>query len=241
MKDLHCHILMGIDDGSSNLQESLNILSKAQEDGITDIVVTPHYIKNTTFAANNILKQQILNQLKEQMTINDIHINLYLGNEVYIDEEIITLIKNNEIATINNSRYILIELPMMNKILNLKAIIFELINNGYIPIIAHPERYKFVQNNPLILQELINMGVLFQGNYKSLFGSYGQHAKKTLKVLLENNLIHFLGSDTHKDSDDYKLKDLEKKLIKLVKDKKRVEELLENNFMKVINNEEIKI
>ena len=208
MKDLHCHILMNIDDGSKNIEESLELLKQAAKEGISDILLTPHYIKNSNYNANNKLKLELLNILKEHAKLNNININLYLGNEVYIDDDIISLLVNKEISTLNNSRYILLELPFMNEILNLKDIIFKIINNGYIPIIAHPERYHFVKNDPLVLKEYLDMGVLFQGNYKSLFGLYGSKAKKTLKILLKNNMIHFLASDIHRASDNYNLKNV---------------------------------
>ena len=129
----------------------------------------------------------------------------------------------------------------MNKLQNLKDIIFELIRHNYIPILAHPERYQYVQDNPLELQEYLDMGVLFQGNCKSLLGSYGKTAKKTLKILLKNNMIHFLASDIHRKEDNYNLEKVNKKLLKIVKDKQTVLNLLDRNFDKVIHNEEISI
>lgn len=241
MKDLHCHILMGIDDGSKTIDSSLELLSQAYESGITDVMLTPHYIKGSKFAANNQQKLELLNILKKEIEQKGININLYLGNEVYIDLDILNLIKKNEIATLNNSRYILIELPFASRINDLDKILFDLINNNYIPIIAHPERYQFVQDNPDILKEYLKMGVLFQGNYKSLIGSYGKGAKKTLKILLKNRMIHFLASDIHKPTDEYKLITCKKKILKIVKDEKKVNELLQDNFDKVIRNEIISI
>lgn len=241
MKDIHSHILMGIDDGASDLNSSIEILKQRQMLGITDIMLTPHYIKNSKYSVNNKQKLEIFEDLKNKLKENNININLYLGNEIYIDEDIISLIKNEEVRTLNNTRYVLIELPFINKLPNLKEIIFELIRNNYIPIIAHPERYKYVQDKEIDLQELIDMGVLFQGNYLSLFNKYGSSAKKTLKKLLKNNMIHFLASDIHKLDDDKNIKKLNKKILKIVKDEKIIFDLLDGNFTKVINNKEISI
>jgi len=237
MKDIHSHILMEIDDGSRDIKESLEILKQAEKSGITDIMLTPHYIKNSNFSANNNQKMEKFNILIEEVRKENLSINLYLGNEVYIDEEILTLIKNGEIATLNGSRYILMELPFMNKVQNLKNIIFELVRNGYVPIIAHPERYHFIQKNPEKVEEYLEMGALFQGNYQSLFGHYGSAAKKTLKILLKNNRIQFLGSDIHRQTEKFNTKKIYKKLEKITKNKKKVEDLLETNFDKVIKNE----
>ena len=111
MIDLHSHILYGIDDGSKSLETSLEILSIAYTGGVTDIVVTPHYIKDSKYQANNTKKLELLNNLKQELKIRNININLYLGNEVYITEGIPELIKT-DISTINNSKYLLMEFPM---------------------------------------------------------------------------------------------------------------------------------
>lgn len=241
MKDIHCHILMGIDDGSISLENSLEILKKAQEEGVTDIMLTPHYIKNSKYNADNQTKIQLMNILQEAMKKENMNINLYIGNETYIDENIIQLIKERKVATLNNSRYILIELPVANQRHDLKEIFFELIRNNYIPIIAHPERYLYFQKDISKLDEYIEMGVLLQGDYQSLFGHYGKKAEKTLKKLLKNQMIQFLGSDTHRSKDGYNMKILKKKLLKIIKNEETIETLLYKNFDKVINNEEISI
>jgi len=239
MKDIHCHILMGIDDGSISLENSLEILRKANEEGVTDIMLTPHYINNSKYSADNQTKIQLMNILQEAMTKENININLYIGNETYIDENIIQLINEKKVATLNNSRYILIELPVANQRHDLKEIFFELIRNNYIPIIAHPERYLYFQKDISKLDEYIEMGVLLQGDYQSLFGHYGKKAEKTLKKLLKNHMIQFLGSDTHRSKDGYNVNLLMKKLLKILKNEEMVELLLHTNFDKVIKNEEI--
>lgn len=228
---------MELDDGSRSIEESLEILKQAEKSGITDILFTPHYITNSNFSANNYQKIEKFNILVEKVKKEKIQINLYLGNEVYIDENILSLINKGEIMSLNGSRYILIELPFMNKVQNLKEIIFELVRNGYIPIIAHPERYHFIQKKPEVVEEYLEMGALFQGNYQSLWKYYGTSAKKTLKKLLKNNTIQFLGSDIHRKTEKLNTKKLYKKLERIIKDKKKVEDLLENNFDKIIKNE----
>lgn len=241
MKDIHSHILMGIDDGSKDLKTSLEILKKAEQAGITDIMLTPHYINQSNYVANNQEKIELLQLLKKEAEATNIHINLYLGNEVYIDNELLTLIKEGKVLTLNDSRYILIELPLTNKLHHSKEILFEIIRNGYVPILAHPERYLYMQKKPLQLREYLEMGVLLQGNYQSLFGGYGKEAKRALKILLKKGMIHFLGSDIHRVTDDYQLKKLKKKLLRITKNEKVVEDLLDRNFEKVINNEKVSI
>ena len=191
MKDIHCHILNGIDDGSKTIEESIRILREAYNNGITDIVLTPHYIKNSSYSCNNKGKNKLLNILKEEASNNNIDINLYLGNEIMIDEDIIELIKKGEASTINDTKYVLIEFPMHSLNNNIEDILFLMIRNGYIPIIAHPERYRFVQQDPSLIYELIDTGVLMQANYGSFIGQYGNKTKLIAKKLIENNMIHF--------------------------------------------------
>ena len=211
MKDLHSHLLPGIDDGSKSFEESIKILKKASIEGVTDIVLTPHYIEDTKYNCNNKNKKELFEELKEKIRNENININLYLGNEAYISENYIDLIKQHEIMTINNTRYLLLEFPLGNMFRNTKEILYELIVAGCIPILAHPERYKIFQRHPDYIEEYLRMGVLLQGNYKSLFGKYGSDAKKTLKYFLKRGWITFLGSDTHHE-EDFDVKKLGKKL-----------------------------
>ena len=239
MKDIHSHILYGIDDGAKTIEESLNILTKAEAEGITDIVLTPHYIKKSNYNCNNINKQNLFKILQKEIKKNKINIKLYLGNEVMIDEDIINLIKTKEIMPINNTKYVLIEFPMHNYNQNIDNIIFDMVRNNYIPIIAHPERYSYIQNNISKVDEFIQMGAILQGNYLSLLSRYGKTAKKTLIKLLKINKISILASDIHHDKNDYYLLKTKKKLKRVVKKEEKIEDLLVNNFDKIINNEDL--
>jgi len=234
MIDIHTHILHDIDDGASSLEESIKILKQAQENNITDIVLTPHYIKNSKYSSSNQEKQQKINQLKKELEKRKININLYMGNEVLMEQDFISLYK--EISTINNSRYILIELPLTYKYIFLDETIEEIKNSGLIPIIAHPERYLAYYKDYSFFTKLHDRGCLFQGNIGSLFNLYGRKSKKMLKELLKLNLIDFIASDVHKSSSNIYKNDIEKKLLRIVKDKSKVTNLLINNPSKVINN-----
>lgn len=240
MKDLHTHILFGVDDGCKDISESISLLKEAEKQGITELVITPHYIKSTKYTCNNEEKKKRFIELQETAKKENINIKLYLGNEVYITEDFIKLLKKGEIQTINDSKYLLLEFPMGNMLFNTKDIIYELVVSGYVPVLAHPERYRIFQKHPDHIEEYLRMGVLLQGNYKSLYGKYGKEAKKTLTYYLKKNKITFLGSDCHHEK-DFKLKKLKKKLKSLVKSDNIVEDLLENNFNKVISNENLGI
>lgn len=233
MIDIHSHIMFGIDDGSKDIETSMEILRDAYKNGVTDIILTPHYIEDSKYTCNNIEKGKILKKLQYTLKKENIDINLYIGNEIFINENISDYIKKKEIAPLNNSEYILVELPMGRMYNNTKSIFFELIREGYTVILAHPERYRYMHKNQEKLEELLEMGVLLQGNYRSLFGYYGKDAKKALQKLIKKKQISFLGSDIHKN-DGYNLKKLEKKILRLSKDKEYTESIINGNAKDIL-------
>lgn len=196
MIDLHGHILSETDDGATNFSESVALLFEAKKAGFTGVVCTPHYAKGSYEKDAKYVKDRI----KElEIDAKRVGIHLYQANEIYATENICSLIDEGKITTINNSRYLIIEFSMKEENIekNMRTI-DNIIEKGYVPIIAHPERYPYIQKNIKIAKELVSKGALLQSNYASIDGFYGQPAKKTLIKLLKNKLIHFLGSDTHR-------------------------------------------
>lgn len=220
MTDIHSHILFDVDDGSSALEESIELLKRMHELGFNNVILTPHYIKGSEYSSENKEKKQKLEQIKKALIDNKININIYLGNEIFINNEIYDLIKLEHIHTLNNTRYILVELPFHNQIVNLEDIIYELKIKGLIPIIAHPERYSYFQNNYKEVDRLKEEGFLFQGNYASILGYYGKESQKLLKYMLKKQYIDYLGTDVHRTTKTYVLdnfKKIEKNIIKITK------------------------
>ena len=238
MKDLHCHLLYGIDDGCRSIDESLSLLSKMKAAGTTELILTPHYIENSDYVCNNKQKQILFQKLKDEAEKLNIDIKMYLGNEVFYTDQFVELIDKKEIMTLNNSRYLLFEFPMNNQYHGMGEILSRLISKGYIPVLAHPERYKAFQECPDLAEEYLRMGVLLQGNSTSLLGKYGRTPKKVLKYFIKKGWISFLGSDTHHEV-NYDEKKIYKKISRLNKDEKYIKDILEDNFDRVINNEDI--
>lgn len=237
MIDFHSHILPNIDDGSKNIEESINLIKEAQQVGFTGIISTSHYLQGYyEYDENN--RRNLIEQLNEQLqNINLANMNLYLGSEIYVTEEMVDLIEQKKASTINGTNYVLFELPMNSKPLFSKSIVYDLLDKGYIPIIAHPERYSYVKEDINFVKELKEIGALFQSNYGSAIGMYGIEAKKTLKKLLKNDWISFLGSDVHRAGQIYpEIPRIIKKLGKWISSEK-LEELTTLNAQKVLNNE----
>lgn len=238
MRDLHSHILPGIDDGSKDLEESKKIIDELIKMSVDSVVLTPHYVEGSKYESNTQNNKTLFNEVKAYA--NKKGLNVYLGNEVYINNNIIDLLKKKEITTINNSRYLLVELPLTTKLLDTRSILISLKNLGITPIIAHPERYiKYYRDLDFFI-DLRTRGILFQINYPSLVGFYGHSAKKIAKKLLKNNLVSFIGSDIH-HLDEGNFHDADKALKKINKlvGEDEANRIINTNFMKVINNEEI--
>jgi protein-tyrosine phosphatase len=238
MKDLHTHIMYGVDDGSKTLEESLIMLHRLEESGVTDVVLTPHYIEDTRYSCNNKDKIKLYKEICSKAEEIGLNINIYLGNEVMVNNNLLESL-DTEILRINNSRYLLIETNLNKEFPDFDLIINELLDNNIIPIFAHPERYLYVQKDYKWLNKYIEAGMLCQGDCESLFNKYGKKANKTLIKLLKKDMIHFFGSDIHRKETKINIKELEGKLKKIVKDDKKIEDLLKNNFDKVIRNKEI--
>lgn len=236
MIDFHSHILPNIDDGSRSLNETIHILKEAQKAGFTKIISTSHYIDGY-YEANEEQRTKLINEIREKFQ----GIELYLGNEIYITNQMTELISEKKASTINNSKYVLFELPMNTKAMDVKEVVFRIMEKGYVPIIAHPERYQYVKEDIEYVRELADMGVLFQSNYGSSIGMYGKKAQKTQKKLLEEGLIQFLGSDVHTVEQVYtKMPKILKKLRKIISEEE-LEQFSTVNPQKVLDNEDIEI
>lgn len=234
MIDFHSHILPDIDDGSKNMEETLELLNEAQNAGFTKIISTSHYMQQYYEAPENH-RLELINKIQQQ----DQEMELFLGSEIYVTDELVELLQEKKASPINNSKYVLFELPLNVKEIGAKEVVYRLIEKDYIPIIAHPERYSYVQQDISYIEELTQMGALLQANYGSIIGMYGSKAEKTVKKLLKNDSIQFLGSDVHKPGQVYnKMPKIIKKLRRTISDDK-LNELTTINPQKVLNNEDI--
>lgn len=233
--DCHSHILYGIDDGSKDIDMSIEILKKMYNLGFKEIVLTPHYI--SYYHANNELKRNILKTLEDKLKENNIDIKLYLANEVRITSNILELIKNDEISLLGN--YLFLELPFNQKIYNLDKIIFDLQSNDINIVLVHPERYSYLSKEDY--QKLIDSDIIFQANYESIIGKYGFSAKRRVKYLLENNMISLLATDVHRPT-TMLFKDFEKieRKIKKFTGVQEFKNLTYNNIKSIIDSIEVK-
>ena len=234
MIDIHSHLIYGVDDGSKDIETSLKVLSNLSENGVTDIILTPHYIVDTNYVSkktDNIIK---LNELQREVKKLGININLYLGNEIYIDKDILKYIKENKMCSLNNTEYILVELPMSGVYEDYLDIFSNLINIGFKVILAHPERYTSFQKDYSLIDEVVATGVLLQSNIDSIVGGYGKEAKKTMKYILKNKLVSFVGTDIHNNKSDYSYINKAINKFKKYLTDDEINDILNKNAMKII-------
>lgn len=202
MIDFHTHILPNIDDGSRSIEETFNLINEAKNVGFEAIVSTSHYIEEY-YETNAPEREVWINAIYENLQAKNIDIKLYLGNEIYISENIIKLLEEGKASTINDTSYVLFEMPLNVEPMNLYDVIYEMMQYKLVPILAHPERYSFVQKEPELIYDLIEKGVLMQANYGSILGIYGEKPQMIVKKFLESNMIHFLGTDVHRQNTIY--------------------------------------
>lgn len=196
MIDIHCHILPNVDDGPQSLDEALEMAKEAVREGIHTIVATSHFIKESKFIIGEPLKNE-LELFNAKLQKEGIPLKVLLGNEAYISPQLPSQLDSGEVFTINNSRYLLLELPINSIPSYTEEILYQLKLRGIVPIIAHPERYRQVNEDPKIVLEWINKGSLIQINAGSLMGRFGENARDMAVTLLKQRKVHFIGSDGH--------------------------------------------
>ena len=238
MIDIHTHILPNIDDGSKSVRETLQMITEARNAGFTHIITTSHFIENS-YNAPKSYRRIMISDFQKYINKARLNVELYDGAEIFITPNIIKLLKLNIAPTMAHRRYVLFELPLNAKVVYTNYVIDDLIALGYIPIIAHPERYKVVQHNYKVALEWVERGAYLQANYASIIDVYGKEARKTLLKLLECNAITFLGSDCHRSASIYtKMNEISKRYISKVGNRKFYE-LSTINPSKIIKNEMI--
>ena len=196
MIDLHSHILYGLDDGSRDLQMTLDMLAIAVEDGTSTMVATPHYMVGANQYDGEILRDRY-NQVLDHIDRAGMEIDLLLGHELYLDECMVQHLEDGQALTLGNTSYVLFEFPMGAIPLYTDQVIYGLLDHGYKPIIAHPERYIPIQEDPNLLIKYIEMGCITQINTSSINGVNGKRARQVARLLLENNMGHLVATDSH--------------------------------------------
>lgn len=219
--DIHSHILPGIDDGAKNITKSIELVSDLQKLGVSQIVTTPH-IKHHVWNNSPEIIQSKLQETQKALEKNKIKMPAEAAAEYFIDSWFENHFKEEKLLTLKDN-YVLVEMSYLNAPLNIYKTIFEIQVAGYIPILAHPERYVFYHNKFSEYEKLKNAGCLFQLNLLSTVEYYGSQITKITDELLAKGMYNFCGTDVH-----------HKKHIEAFEDKIKIKNL--NSLKEVITN-----
>ena len=232
---MHCHILPNVDDGADSMSVAAEIINSAYKTGTRIMIVTPHYNypEKVKYHNNKSELTEEYRKLAELMSQQIAGMKFFLGSELLANDNIGDLYKNNELITINGSRYILTEFYFNENIKNVNRYTNQLISMGLTPIIAHPERYGFLQNLRDV-ENLLNKGCKIQINKDSVLGRYGIKPKESAIRMLNNDYVHFIASDCHNTSS--RNADLSELYIKLLENfsQKKINDLFHDNQKRVL-------
>ena len=196
MLDLHTHILPGIDDGPSAMNESVEMARLAYDDGTRTLVATPHNRDvNERSSISNVT--ELANKFREELRVQPLDLKVLLGMENHLEMDTPEQVKNGLSIPIEGTDYILIELPFEFYPFYAEEVLFRLQIMGLHPIIVHPERTLYIQDNPAILDNLVQKGSLAQITAGSITGAFGKESQKSSVELLRKNLVHIISSDCH--------------------------------------------
>lgn len=197
MIDIHHHLLPGIDDGSRDLATSVAMVQMAVEDGITHIVATPH--ANHTYNYDRARNEGLLDEIRQALPAETRErVKLGLGCDFHLNfENVEDALVNGKRYSINETEYLLVELPDFNVPTRLDEVLYNLRVAGLTPILTHPERNGTLQRSPQRLNDWIKSGLLVQVTAGSVLGAFGTKAKDMAWRLLRAGSVQFLATDAH--------------------------------------------
>lgn len=196
MIDIHCHILAGIDDGAQNFRDSVEMASMAANDGIETIVCTPH-VKYPEYqnSGDDIAKR--VENLQAALDSESISLKLHVGADVHIDLDLTSKLASGRSPCINETKYFLLEPNHTILTPNLDRYCSRLLDDGFVPILTHPERLAWVRSNFELVKHLRKMGVLMQITANSLDGAFGRRSKDLALRMLNEQIVDVVATDAH--------------------------------------------
>ena len=193
--DIHSHLIPAIDDGAKDMERAVELILSLKEMGYKKLITTPHISDMFLNRSEDILKAY--SNLKSELNKRSIDIEIEVAAEYYADENFEKLLSQGDILSFGEEKYLLFELSYFTSPQDLESLVYEIKLAGYTPVLAHPERYVYLHNNIKKYQNIRDMGVLFQINLVSISNYYSEDVMKTVKLLIVNGMVDFIGSDTH--------------------------------------------
>ncbi len=194
--DIHSHLLPGLDDGAGTLEDAEAMIRNLMALGYSHLVTTPH-VMSDTFRNTPATILGALETLRHHLKTKGLDVKVTAAAEYYLDESLMNMIAQDEPLLTFGDKYLLFEMNFVTEPLNLKEFVFLATTKGYKPVLAHPERYLYLQGDLEKVQDLIDRGVLMQMNISSLTGYYSRPVQQTAYRLIDRQMVHWLGSDCH--------------------------------------------
>lgn len=196
MTDIHCHILPKVDDGADSVEEARQMLRREYEDGVRTIIATPHY-REGMFEPSMKRIAHYYEGMRKVAAKDTPGLRLYLGCEYHTNSRMTEDLRQRRRPTMVGSTYVLTEFSGAHNYEKIRNQVYELIAEGYKPIIAHIERYPCLQEDLERVRELIGLGARIQINAGAIMGGAGNKVKKFCRQVMEEDLLHFIASDAH--------------------------------------------
>lgn len=241
MIDIHSHIMPYIDDGADDLETALEMLRMAKDASTSAVVLTPH--SNLYKNGKNFLYEMsyVFQAFKQKVEKESIGIDVYLGGEVFADDNILDYAKKHMLPTINNSRFMLVEFDFFCSASEICSKVNALSNMGYVPIVAHPERYECVKKSPSISLDIMTNGGLLQINKGSLTDEFGSTVRICALELLHHKAAQFVASDAHSTNSRTTDMELAYDIVAAEMGEAFAQKLFKQNPLSVIHNQTLAI
>ncbi len=194
--DIHCHILPAVDDGSQSMEETMEMLRIAASEGIRCMIVTPHYKEGRRSPGAARIKER-MEVVQEALDEEGIPIRLYPGNEIFYTSEFEEKLEEGRILSMNHSEYLLVEFSPFEDYVCIRNAMNSILSAGYIPILAHVERYQCMLKDVKHVADLLAMGCRIQVNASSVTGDNGYKVKQYVHKLLKLKQVDYIGTDAH--------------------------------------------
>ena len=194
--DLHTHILPGVDDGAKDMNTAIEMLRMAWDNGTGTVVLTPHYrgrYKKTTPHELRAIFEELSNRAAKEVP----GMKLILGHEAGNEHELWDKLLCERVLTLGGTSYVLLEFDEHCYRSNVLSSVLNLVNSGFLPVIAHVERYEIFRKTPSLAAEVVSMGAMLQVNAGSILGKHGLGVTLYCRKLLRKGLVSFVASDAH--------------------------------------------
>ncbi|MDR0971612.1 MAG: hypothetical protein LBM25_04425 [Bacteroidales bacterium] len=193
--DIHSHLIPNVDDGSKSMEESISLIRQLKSFGYEKVITTPHVFYNSFPDGIEVLDEK-LKELQREVERNNINIEIALGCELLLDEDVSDRMEKKQIRTFSDN-YLLVEFPMNTLPMAYENWLFDLQLRGYKLVLAHPERFLYFFEDKRKYALLKDREIIFQSNIASISGYYGEDVRKAVEYLIKENMVELLGTDCH--------------------------------------------